>query len=65
MPEKQYVGIDLHRRRSVVVRVDQQGDHLSAVRVANDPVEVMAAVAAAGFGGCLQLQWRENAKRRR
>lgn len=50
MPEKQYVGIDLHRRRSVVVRVDQQGNHLSTVRVANNPVEVMAAVSAAGPG---------------
>ena len=46
--EREYVGIDLHRRRSVIVRVDQAGRHLSTVRVANDPVEVMAAVAAAG-----------------
>jgi transposase len=46
--ERQYVGIDLHRRRSVIVRVDQEGNHLSTKRVVNDPVEVMAAVAEAG-----------------
>ncbi|HEV2368325.1 MAG TPA: transposase, partial [Acidimicrobiales bacterium] len=48
MSEREYVGIDLHRRRSVIVRVDQEGKHLLTVRVANDPVEVMAAVDAAG-----------------
>jgi transposase len=46
--ERQYVGIDLHRRRSVIVRVDEQGRHLSTKRVVNDPAEVMAAVAEAG-----------------
>src|SRR5205085_11663262 len=46
--KREYVGIDLHRRRSVVVRVDRDGKHLSTVMVDNDPVEVMAAVAAAG-----------------
>ena len=50
MSERQYVGIDLHRRRSVIVRVDQQGNHLGTKRVVNDPAEVMAAVAEAGEG---------------
>ena len=48
MSEREYVGIDLHRRRSVIVRVDRDGRHLSTVRLPNDPVEVMAAVNAAG-----------------
>lgn len=48
MSSREYVGIDLHRRRLVIVRVDRAGRHLSTVRVANDPVGVMAAVAAAG-----------------
>ena len=48
MSEREYVGIDLHRRRSVIVRVDHEGKHLSTVRLPNDPVEVMAAVNAAG-----------------
>ncbi|WP_329359345.1 IS110 family transposase [Streptomyces sp. NBC_01483] len=34
----QYVGIDLHRRRSVIVRQTADGTQLSAVRIANDPV---------------------------
>jgi transposase len=46
--EREYVGIDLHRRRSVIVRVDQEGKHLSTKRVVNDPPEVIAAVAEAG-----------------
>jgi transposase len=32
----------------VIVRVDQEGRHLSTKRVYNDPIEVMAAVAEAG-----------------
>ena len=48
MSEREYVGIDLHRRRSVIVRVSKHGRHLSTVRVANDPSEVLAAVAEAG-----------------
>jgi len=48
--EREYVGIDLHRRRSVIVRVSKHGRHLSTVRVANDPSEVLAAVAEAGPG---------------
>ena len=48
MSERQYVGIDLHRRRSVIVRVDMEGNHLSTKRVVNEPGEVMAAVSEAG-----------------
>jgi len=46
--EREYVGIDLHRRRSVIVRVDKDGKHLSTVRVANEPLDVAAGVSAAG-----------------
>ena len=45
---KEYVGIDLHRRRSVIVRVSPDGEHLSTVRIANDPVALSLAVAEAG-----------------
>jgi len=34
---KQFVGIDLHRRRSVISRTDQHGEVLEAVRISNDP----------------------------
>jgi hypothetical protein len=46
--DRQYVGIDLHRRRSVVVRMSMTGEKLSSVRVANDSMAVAAAVAEAG-----------------
>jgi hypothetical protein len=46
--DRQYVGIDFHRRRSVVVRMSATGEKLSSVRVANDPVAIAAAVAEAG-----------------
>ncbi len=48
MSEQEYVGIDLHRRRSVIVRVSSKGEPLSTTRVANDPVAIMEAVADAG-----------------
>ena len=48
MSEREYVGIDLHRRRSVIVRVSRDGQHLSTIRVANNPAEVLAALAEAG-----------------
>ena len=33
----QYVGIDFHRRRSVIVRVSGDGERLGVHRVVNDP----------------------------
>jgi transposase len=46
--DRQYVGIDFHRRRSVIVRVSATGERLSVVRVANQAVAISAAVADAG-----------------
>jgi transposase len=46
--DRQYVGIDFHRRRSVIVRLDSDGTKLSSVRVPNDPLEIAAAVAEGG-----------------
>ena len=46
--DRQYVGIDLHRRRSVIVRMTEAGEVLDAVRIVNDPVALSLAVAAAG-----------------
>ena len=45
---KQYVGIDLHRRRSVIVRQDAAGEVLEQVRIANDPVALACAIEQAG-----------------
>ncbi|MGH7394597.1 MAG: IS110 family transposase [Candidatus Methylomirabilales bacterium] len=46
--ERQYVGIDLHRRRSVIVRRSAEGETLSTVRIENDPVALSLALAEAG-----------------
>jgi hypothetical protein len=45
---EQYVGIDLHRRRSVIVRMTGQGEVLETVRVDNDPVALSLELAKAG-----------------
>ena len=44
----QYVGIDLHRRRSVIVRMTPEGEKLEVVRIENDPVALSLEVAKAG-----------------
>lgn len=49
--QRQYVGIDLHRRRSVIVRRNQAGETLATVRIDNDPMALSAEVAKAGALG--------------
>ncbi len=46
--QTEYVGIDLHRRRSVIVRRNQAGETLDTVRIDNDPVALAAELAKAG-----------------
>jgi hypothetical protein len=46
--KREYVGIDLHRRRSVIVRKSSDGELLSKVHIDNDPITMAQAVAAAG-----------------
>ena len=46
--QPQYVGIDLHRRRSVIVRMTEDGDVLECVRITNDPVALSLELAKAG-----------------
>ena len=46
--QQQYVGIDLHRRRSVIVRMTGEGEVLECVRIDNDPVALSLEVAKAG-----------------
>jgi transposase len=45
---RQYVGIDLHRRRSVIVRMTPDGEQLDWVRIDNDPVALGLELAKAG-----------------
>jgi transposase len=42
------VGIDLHRRRSVIVRMTEAGEKLETVRIDNDPVALALEIAKAG-----------------
>jgi transposase len=42
------VGIDLHRRRSVLVRMSQSGETLETVRISNDPEYLRAVMTRAG-----------------
>jgi hypothetical protein len=44
--EQQYVGIDLHRRRSVIVRMSDAGGVVGVTKIDNDPLAL--AVAEAG-----------------
>lgn len=46
--ERQYVAIDLHRLRSLIVREDEGGNELGVMRIDNDPLALAAAVAEAG-----------------
>lgn len=47
---ERYVGIDLHRRRSVICALDAEGKELSCVRIFNEPDKFAAAVADAVGG---------------
>ena len=43
-----YVGIDLHRRRSVIVVLDEDGEELWTRKIDNTPENLAAAVRDAG-----------------
>ena len=45
---RQFVGIDLHRQRSLIVRQTEAGEQLSAVRIVNDPVTLQLELERAG-----------------
>jgi transposase len=44
----QVVGMDLHRRRSVLVRMTADGRKLETVRITNSPAELRRVIARAG-----------------
>src|SRR3954468_3725551 len=45
---KQIVGMDLHRRRSVLVRMTEAGERLETVRITNDPEYLGHVMSRAG-----------------
>ena len=44
----QFVGIDLHRRRTVIVRQSETGEHLETRRIVNDPLALAREIGKAG-----------------
>jgi len=46
--DRQFVGMDLHRRRSVLVRMNQHGARLETVRIVNEVDRLAAVIARAG-----------------
>jgi len=53
---RQVVGIDLHRRRSVTVRMTEAGEKLATVRIDNDPVALGLEIAKAGADAQVVLE---------
>ncbi len=45
---REVVGMDLHRRRSVLVRMTPDGRKLETTRITNSPAELRRAIARAG-----------------
>jgi transposase len=45
---RQFVGIDLHRRRTVIVRQSGTGEHLGTKRIVNDPLVLAREIGKAG-----------------
>jgi transposase len=45
---RQFVGIDLHRRRTVIVRQSETGEHLATKRIVNDPLTLAREIGKAG-----------------
>jgi hypothetical protein len=54
--EREYVGIDVHRRRSVIYRMDQAGERFDCVGVANEPGTFAEAVSAAPVGSDVVIE---------
>src|SRR4051794_41961743 len=48
--DRRYVGIDLHRRRSVIYAMDAEGNKMFCERIANDALRLLEVVSQAGDG---------------
>ncbi len=55
---RQVVGIDLHRRRSVIVRMTEDGQLLETVRIVNDPQGLGEVMTWAGEAPEVVLEQR-------
>lgn len=48
LQQPEYVGVDLHRRRSVIVRKDPAGEPIETVQIDNDPLTLGEVISRAG-----------------
>ena len=46
--ERQYVAVDLHAQRSLIVREDEAGDEVGVMQIDNDPLSVGGGVGGGG-----------------
>src|SRR6266496_5476211 len=53
---RQVVGMDLHRRRSVLVRMTMDGRKLETARIANSPAALRAVLARCGKNPLVVLE---------
>jgi hypothetical protein len=53
---KQFVGVDLHLHRSVIVRIDNRGREIECIRIDNDQTALMAEVGKAGRGAPVAIE---------
>jgi transposase len=53
---KEYVGIDLHRRRSVIYRMDEAGEKFDCVRINNDSVWLAQEVGKSPKGSHVVIE---------
>jgi hypothetical protein len=53
---RQVVGMDLRRRRSVLVRMTEDGRRLETTRISNSPAELRRAIARAGKSPMVVLE---------
>ena len=54
--QRQFVGVDLACRRSVIARMDQDGGALDCVQIDNSAKELVAEVAKAGAGALVAVE---------
>ena len=54
--DRQYVGIDFHRRRSVIVRLSADSERLGLHRIVNDPLELCAVMGEAGVAPAVVIE---------
>ena len=53
---RQFVGVDLHLHRSVIVRIDQGGRQVDCVQIDNDPKVLVREVGKAGRGAAVAIE---------